>query len=94
MLSWLQSLLWSLARHTPQHEALITRWAKMHGRLMTDTTKQQRANFTKKRKLRGLRAGKRNLECSIKRLNCLNGVHGDFVDTLEREHPELYDAEP
>lgn len=59
MRRWLQNLIWRLACRTSQFEESQNRWAKMHGRLMAEVTAQQRANLTKKRKLRGLRTGLR-----------------------------------
>ncbi len=79
--------LWRMARQSDAFKDWENRWAKMHGRLMTEVTLQQRANRRKNRKLRGLRAEKRRL----RDLSALNCIHVPFIEELERNHPELAD---
>ncbi len=77
--------LWCLVRQSEAFKEWETRWAKMHGRLMTEVTLQQRAHRRKNRKLAGLRAEKSRLR-GLQSLNC---VHVSFIEELERKHPEL-----
>lgn len=55
------SLVWYLAKKTPQYSANQRFWLEMHARLMKEVTAQQKANRIKKRKLRALRAARRRL---------------------------------
>lgn len=85
MILWIQRLIWRLAVLTPQHEDSQNRWAKMHGRLMGEVSLQQKANRRKKSKLRGLRGEKMKFRC----LGRLNSIHVEFLEDLQRTHPEL-----